>query len=499
MISAFAWREVYKEAIKIHRPSDYVSNVPSAGAVKRYQDFLTSSCTPGCTRAFPTLQAPSPSNDDSVNTGEPEASALAEFLFVRSTTTAIRCSIVGHTTSMIFAMSHEMMMVVLPQITRLVGGDIVTFANLRVLSHSVNLIGGIIVGTISDRTGPKFGLVLSHFSAAAAFLLIGLAPTTNILYLAMLPKAAMHVYQVTIHVMTVHSSEDHRASAIGRVGFLYGLAFFGGSVCLLGILRILGPREVALVAASLEMLSCGIVLLLYPSDSMGSLPSTPAADAPWHLAVPQMLGRPGVVPILGFKLAISIAAGSVLFMAQQFAMEPFGFSAGESALLMSYIGGLQMLSQALVSDQISPQWLYLLSFLGVGASLLGLAMSPPTPQAFVLWLAPLSISYHAANVMLGSLLTLYVPTEEIGGVVGLGVATMSVGQIVAAPFAARIYQHFGFSAVPSVAGAVFLVKSAAFYFSGAVPSWNEVTREGVEEEHVKDDAAFENEAHFIAK
>jgi len=183
----------------------------------------------------------------------------------------------------------------------------------------------------------------------------------------------------------------------------------------------------------------------------------------------QVLRRPGVAPVLSFKLGVVIAAGAVLNLTQQFAADPFGFSPSSSALLMSYIGGLHIVAQSLVVDSVSPQVLYSVSALSVGGSLLGMSATAVNPSSFVMWLAPLTLSFHSANIMLGSLLTLYVPQEEMGSVLGLSMASMTLGQIITVPIAARIYHHYHFSAVPLAAGLYVLAQAAGICLMGYLP------------------------------
>ncbi|CAE7395741.1 Slc22a18 [Symbiodinium natans] len=176
-----------------------------------------------------------------------------------------------------------------------------------------------------------------------------------------------------------------------------------------------------------------------------------------------------VLPVLGFKVILASSAGSICFMLQQFAMDPFGLRAPEVAMLMAYVGLLQIASQSLVPASAAPWELYVTSAVTVGGSLLGLGLMPPSKHGLVLWLAPLILSFNSANTALGSLLTFYVPQSELGTVTGLSVATMPLSSILAVQAAGHIFKRHGFAAVPLSSAGFLAAASALVLACGWLP------------------------------
>ncbi|CAE7585987.1 Slc22a18 [Symbiodinium sp. CCMP2592] len=386
------------------------SSSSKGSAAQRYRDFIVGSAPPR-SALVAAVQGVSEAPSENPQGGDPAStSPIADFLFVRQTEASVRRAVVAHAGNVIYAVAHEMVQIVLPYVNKEVGGDVISFSNYRTAVNSLLLFGGVGVGKLADRAGPKVALMAAHAASASKFFLVASATNLRSLYLSALPAALMHAFQVTLHVATLNSEDDQRAAALGRVGALYGIGFLAGS---------------------------GLVV--------------------------------GVLSVLGFKVVLASSAGSICFMLQQFAMEPFGFHASEVAMLMAYVGLLQIASQSLIPASAAPRELYATSAVTVAGSLLGLGLMPASKHGFVLWLAPLMLSFHSANTALGSLLTFYVPESELGTVIGLSVATMPLSSILAVQAAGHIFKRHGFAAVPLSSAGFLLAASALIFAFGWLP------------------------------
>lgn len=382
--------------------------------------------------------------------------AYAAFLFVRPSEEAVLSAAIAHGSNCLHSVAYEMVAVVLPYVNNAVGGNVMTYSRLRSTGTTLNLVGGLVLGSFADRLGPKLTLLTAHTSATLAFYLVSRSKSVEDLYLSVLPLVGTHCFQATLQAISMNSPDDMRARALGRVGAIYGAGFLVGSMGFALLSKVLTTSEMAAAAVAFQAAATLLVASAYPVP-------TNATEPPPLVSIIQVLRRPGVPRLLLFKVAMVTAASTVTSMVQQFAMEPFGFSARGTALLMTYIGGLQVVSQSLVWDGVPPYMVYLSSITSVGCSMLGMALTPTSPASFIFWLAPLSISYHAANTCLGSMLTLKVPREEQGMAFSLSVATMPAGQSLAFTIAAYTFHAYGFRAVP-LAGLGLLVGSSVLIF-----------------------------------
>ncbi|CAE7750868.1 Slc22a18, partial [Symbiodinium sp. CCMP2456] len=267
---------------------------------------------------------------------------------------SVRRAVVAHAGNVMYAIAHEMVQIVLPYVNKEVGGDVISFSNYRTAVNSLLLFGGVGVGKLADRAGPKVALMLAHAASASKFFLVASATNLRSLYLSAIPATLMHAFQVTLHVATLNSEDDQRAGALGRVGALYGIGFLAGSGLVVGASKFLVPKHIALLASGLELAVVAAAALMYPAEET----EAPTQSAPASAQLLDILPRPGVRSVLGFKVVLASSAGSVCFMLQQFAMEPFGFLASEVAMLMAYVGLLQIASQSLIPASAAPRELY---------------------------------------------------------------------------------------------------------------------------------------------
>ncbi|CAK0852677.1 unnamed protein product [Prorocentrum cordatum] len=460
---------------------------PTAVPCRQYADFLTG---PALAEAGPrigslaaALAAPSdaPSNDqDAVftsasSTKEPwlQVAWLADLLAVRPTALAVQRTGLAHLGVAVSSAAHQTVNVVLPFINQAVGGDVVTFANITAGSSTLNLVGGVVMGTIFDWCGTKSALLLVHSSALVTSLIVATAPSVPVLYLSALPFFFMHGFQVSMQVASRQSESDARATALGRIAIAHGVALLSSGVIVTASLRTFAPRQIAGVAVVAE---AGLVLVLaalYPSDTahadVAGGEAGEEAEACSEVeprgnraGLLRVLLTPGVLPVLAFQTALNAAGGSVVFMAQQFAVDPFGFSPHQVAMLMAYSGLLQIASQTLVFDDVDPRPLCWGTATFLGAGLVGMGLASPSPWAFVFWLAPVNMVLCSGNVMISSLLTRATPQAEMGTALGLNVATVPAGQLVAVTVAARVYRAHGFAAVPLLGAGLLFAAAAAF-------------------------------------
>jgi len=448
---------------------------PGGRDIQRYHDFLAASAIPG--RASIALLLGFGFGGHEVEGGNPQdvdapQDPIADFLFVRHVPAVKQRAVAAHVGNIIYSTAHEMFSIVLPFLNEAAGGNVNTFSNLRAGMNTCNFLGAPFLGWVTDKYGAKCSLMLSHASSAAVFATAGAASSVSTLYLSALPSFFMHPFQTTMTVMSLSSERDSRAQALGRVGALYSVGFFVGSALVVGASFMCKSYQLAFVAAGMQIAATGVLWLTYTDErSADHDEEQPEREGSSILTV---LSRPGVASILSFKVVLVGTAGAISFMTQQFAIKPFRFSQKEVALLMAYVGALQMCSQSLVSDNLTPGQLWLVTGACVGGSLIGMGLLSSTKVTYVIMLAPLALSFHAANTTLGSLLTMYVPEEEMGAAIGLNVGMMPAGQVLAVIAASRIYSAYGFATVPVAAGAVLISATGLLYAFDCLPSQEEL-------------------------
>ena len=376
----------------------------------------------------------------------------ADFLGCDTEGTAIQSMAVAHTSQVLYAVCSEAINVVLPRINLELGGNLSDFARMQ---EGINLLqagGGAAFGVFADRYGPKAALLAAHSAAICSSSMFAAAHSKTFLYLGCVPLVAKHGYQAAQQVATLHSSRDRRTTALGRIGTAYGVGFLAGSVVITRLARDFSPRGIAACSVAMDVCTLMMVWAAYPHEE--DLPAEPVAKK----GLGDLLRHARVPTLLVFKTVSTGSAGMVLGLLQQFALDPFKLSLSSAGLMTSYIGVAYLIAQAAIAPAIGnqgPRTLILGSFAAIGLSLGGLAgLTGSSGMTYAALLGPLVISSHASNVAINSALTLLVPKEEQGQVLGVSMASTSIGYLWAPLGAAAVYQHFGFPAVPLTAIAI---------------------------------------------
>ncbi|CAE7609939.1 SLC22A18 [Symbiodinium natans] len=388
------------------------------------------------------------------------AQRCADFLGAKEEPEALQRLLVAHGTQAVYATAAEASLVVLPYINGQVGGDVQSFAQMSAVASAVQFIGGLAFGRMTDRKGSFWALMTAHGASLGSAFLVANATSKHQLMAAMLPLAMAHGFQASSQIAVTSSTPETRAVAMGRISMTYGAGFFAGTLVTSAAARRLSTRQIAWAAVFLEAGAIAVVAMLYPPDEgAGSQTTDTAGERDFR----QLLRRPQVVPLLLSKLANATSGGMLLCMINQFAMDPFSFSASQTSLLMAYVSGVQLLSQGCLVPllaRLSPKSLRLASSSALALPLVGLAAFGTSPAAYVFWLGPLTSAVHGGGTAMGSMLSCLAPDSESGAMVALSMAPLSLGFLLSPLLASWVYQHFGFRMVPAVACGGLLAMTA---------------------------------------
>lgn len=388
--------------------------------------------------------------------------SAAEFLGCEPKTVAFQSVALAHTSQLVYATSSAVITLALPYISKSFGGDVQTFADLMAAAGGLQIIGSIAFGSFADRYGPRGSLLLAHSSALASYGMVATAHSRGQLFLSTVPLLTTHGFQAAQQVAVVHSTPKTRAIALGRIGMSYGVGFLTGTTVFSSLAKSYSPQTMAFLSLGLEAGLLSSIILLYPENDDAEAKLN---EEPFSLTSMQsVLQRPGVASLLLFKTVTVTSAGMVLNMVPQFAMDPFGLTASQTGLLMSYLGVVHLVAQGIIVPMIgtpTEDTIQMGTVCSLGTSLLGLAATGTTTKAYIFWLGPITAACHSAHVAVSSKLTCLVPKEEVGTVLGLSMASMSFATVVSPLAAAQVFKTLGFWTVPLVGAATITTVTAA--------------------------------------
>jgi MFS transporter, DHA1 family, tetracycline resistance protein len=148
-------------------------------------------------------------------------------------------------------LGYGIMLPLLPFFVQAQDGGAAIAGGLMSMYASIQLVSGPILGALSDRFGRKPILLLCLLGTAFAYLLLGLADSLSLIFLAVLLDGLTGSNLTLAHAYIADTTtSETRARGLSLVGVAFGLGIMSGPA-LGGLLSGFGLSIPALIAASL--------------------------------------------------------------------------------------------------------------------------------------------------------------------------------------------------------------------------------------------------------
>ncbi|MGD9696469.1 MAG: MFS transporter [Thermoleophilia bacterium] len=322
------------------------------------------------------------------------------------------------------------------------------------------LIFAPVWGRLSDRYGRRPIILLSLAGTVVGSLMIGLAGTLLVLFLArVLQGVAGASYAAAQAYVADVTSARERAHGMGLIGAAFGLGFVLGPA-LGAVASAADHRLPFFIAAGLAALNLLIAWKRLPESRREG---AAAAPAPRLAAVRRALAGRDLAPLVWLSFVANFAFIGMESTFALFGAWRFGYGPVAMGLLFTLIGVMAAVSQGMLVRPLvarsGEHRVMLAGLVGTAAGLLGLAASE------TLWLLiPSLIVLAVASGLVFStttaLISLAGGDHEQGMVLGLTASIGSAARIAAPLVATVLFQHVGI-AVPLVVGAALFAVCAA--------------------------------------
>ncbi len=314
-------------------------------------------------------------------------------------------------------------------------------------------------GRVSDRVGRRPVILVSLAGSAVAALLIGLAGTLLVLFLArILQGIAGASYAAAQAYVADVTTREERAKGMGMIGAAFGLGFVLGPA-IGALFSSVDERLPFFVAAGLAAANLVLAWLRLPESRK---PGAAAAPVPRASVVRRALASPDLGPLVWISFVATLAFVAMEATFALFGERRFDYSTAQIGLLFVFIGVITVVAQGFLVGRLVERWgearILVAGLAGTAGGLLVVA------AAHDLWVLLPGLALLAAGSGLAfstttALISLSAGEHEQGATLGLTASVGGAARIIAPLAATALFQHAGI-AVPLIAGAAITALTA---------------------------------------
>ena len=331
------------------------------------------------------------------------------------------------------------------------------------------LIASPVLGAWSDRWGRRPVLLFSLLGTVASFVLLALAQSLWILFVARIVDGLSGGNISTARAYIADTTtEEQRARAYGVLGAAFGLGFIIGPA-LSGILSPFGYTAPIWAAAGLTLTAALLAFLWLPE----TVHRAHAGGMAWWRVLPEMLGRLGVRRVLWVDFLYWSAQAVYQTTFALFGAQRFGFDAAQIGYLLSAFAVLGVIVQAGLIGPIVRKFGEHRTFVtgaALGAAGLGAAAFAQSLPVFLAVMIPAALGMGLCGPTIVAVLSRCVSASEQGRLQGSAGALESFGRAAGPVWGHALLQRFGEGT--AYASAAIALACAALLIRGPSPSYD---------------------------
>ncbi|MBL8161868.1 MAG: MFS transporter [Anaerolineae bacterium] len=381
------------------------------------------------------------------------------------------------------------------------GADPLTIGVIAAAYPTMQLIGGPLLGSLSDRYGRKPVLLVSQIGTLIGFLLLGFANALPILLLSRvidgLSGANIVAAQAAITDVTTPQT---RTQGLGLIGAAFGLGFTLGPA-IAGIALALSNNNYqvpAFIAAGFSLVTILLTAFRFDETHPAERRAQHAASArtPMLQTLLRAIRSPFVGMLLVLMFAQQLVFGGFENLASLFNLSRLGLNASSNAVVFVYIGILVVFVQGYAigrwSQRFGERRLVLAGLLLLGVSLMLIAVTPEQPVPWysraalveelsasttstvavalpsdantgwlglgwlLLMMIPASIGGAILSPSINSLITKRAAPQETGAILGVSASMVSLANAITPLIGGALFQWLGSTAPFLFGGLVML-------------------------------------------
>ncbi|MGQ9890016.1 MAG: MFS transporter [Aggregatilineales bacterium] len=388
---------------------------------------------------------------------------------------------------------------VLPLYAVSFGANPSTIGLLATAYPLMQLIGGPLLGSLSDRLGRRPVLIVSQFGTFFGFLLLAAANALPLLFLSRIIDGFTGGNIVTAQAAITDSTTSRtRAQGLGLIGAAFGLGFVLGPA-ISGVALALSDnnyRVPALIAAVFSLTSIALTLTWFketlPPEKRGTAKRQRSNTVQ---RIVSAIRRPQVGVLLVLIFLYQLVFGGFEALLTLFNLSRVGLDAAGNALVFVLVGIILVLVQGKFIGPWSRRYgERRLIYVGLALLALGLILTALTPEVPVPWydpakvvaeldadpsrslsvplppadntgwlglawllvaMIPAAVGGALISPSINSLITRRTPPTDVGGILGVSSSLVSLANTITPLVGGTLFQLFGTTA-PFLVGGVMM-------------------------------------------
>lgn len=354
-------------------------------------------------------------------------------------------------------LGYGVMLPLLPFYVQAQDGGAAIAGGLMSVYSAVQLVSGPVLGALSDRYGRKPILLICLFGTSLSYLLLGLANSLFVIFLAVFLDGLTGSNLTLAHAYIADSTTaETRSRGMSLAGVAFGLGLMAGPA-LGGLLSGYGLSVPAFTASFLAFTNTVFGLFFLPE----SLPPERRAASlslvfSWMAQFKSIFLRRNIQKFLAALFLLNLAFAGLQTNFPLYSNQRFGWTPAQNSYFYLYVGVWGIFVQGYLFSRLQPRlgerFLALFGLACMAAGLAGMALAPAAWTLFPA-VAVVALGTGFSIPSLTALLSLRVPDHEQGRLLGGTQTLLSLTNI------------FG----PTLAGVTFeLIAFSAPYFLGSV-------------------------------
>jgi MFS family permease len=365
-------------------------------------------------------------------------------------------------------LGYGIMLPLLPFYVQAQAGGAAIAGGLMSMYSAVQLVSGPALGALSDRYGRKPILLICLFGTACAYLLLGLADSLFLIFLAVFIDGLTGSNLTLAHAYIADSTTpETRSRGMSLAGVAFGLGLMAGPA-LGGLLSGYGLSVPALAASFLAFANTFFGWLILPE----SLPPERRAESvslvfSWAAQFKSVFLRVNIQKLLAALFLLNLAFAGLQTNFPLYSHQRFGWTPAQNSYFYLYVGVCGVFIQGYLFGRVQPRLgERFLTLFGLGCMATGLAGMALAPAAWTFFptAALVALGTGFSIPSLTALLSMRVPDHEQGRLLGGTQTLLSLTNIFGPTLAGVTFELLAVSAPYWLGSALALGALSVSYF-----------------------------------